>query len=271
MSVKLDLSFADVILQRDVKENSSGIASPKAAVSPPAYAMKSGFQYNPSAISNPPMELRLGELGQPVDFDMAKFKRSTGLDAGQADALISSLRRSFAITQGPPGTGKSYTGVKLIKVLLDNKARGSLGPIILVSYTNHALDQLLEHLLDAGIEHIIRIGSRSQSERISELTLNLASKAIGRTKKEKEQRKQLNRNIEAEGMEMQRLLSEIGVLGTQQSIAKYLSEFEPEHYKQLFGNVDEDGYEPVDHQTQTLLSRWLNGNSHPSYEIADSP
>lgn len=81
----------------------------------------------------------------------------------------------MALVQGPPGTGKSYTGVGLIRVLLDNKAKGDLGPIICICYTNHALDQLLEHLVDSGVKQVIRIGSRSKSERLSNLNLRVVA------------------------------------------------------------------------------------------------
>lgn len=51
-------------------------------------------------------------------------------------------------------------------------------------YTNHALDQFLEHLLDNGIEDIIRIGSGSKSDRLKELTLRGPSRNSYRTKEE---------------------------------------------------------------------------------------
>lgn len=42
-------------------------------------------------------------------------------------------------------------------------------PILCVCYTNHALDQFLENLLDIGISRIIRIGGGCKSERLKEL------------------------------------------------------------------------------------------------------
>ena len=44
-------------------------------------------------------------------------------------------------------------------------------------FTNHALDDFLEGLLDAGIRDIVRIGGRSKNERLAEL--NLREKAKG--------------------------------------------------------------------------------------------
>ena len=41
-------------------------------------------------------------------------------------------------------------------------------------YTNHALDAFLTDLLDAGVEKVGRVGSRSKSVRIQQLNLNQA-------------------------------------------------------------------------------------------------
>lgn len=35
--------------------------------------------------------------------------------------------------------------------------------ILCVCYTNHALDQFLEHMLEAGERQLVRIGGRSKS------------------------------------------------------------------------------------------------------------
>lgn len=50
-----------------------------------------------------------------------------------------------------------------MRVLLHNKAAMNCGPILCVCYTNHALDQFLEHLLQEGVTNIVRVGSRSKS------------------------------------------------------------------------------------------------------------
>ena len=47
-------------------------------------------------------------------------------------------------------------------------------PILTMCYTNHALDAFLTDLLDAGVEKVGRVGSRSKSVRIQQLNLNQA-------------------------------------------------------------------------------------------------
>jgi hypothetical protein len=45
------------------------------------------------------------------------------------------------------------------------------GPILCICYTNHALDQFLEHLLDQKITNIVRVGSQSKSTRLEDYNL----------------------------------------------------------------------------------------------------
>ena len=106
------------------------------------------------------------------------------LDPSQKKALHMALTKEIALIQGPPGTGKTYVGLKLIQALLKNDSlwKNTLSmvtgtveksPIVVICYTNHALDQFLEgmlSLLNSEIQ-IIRIGSRSKSEAISHLNL----------------------------------------------------------------------------------------------------
>jgi hypothetical protein len=97
------------------------------------------------------------------------------------------LSQEVAVLQGPPGTGKTFLGVALTRLLLrctrnahalggdavgaaaaarealPEWARGEepgvdppgplpdVGPILLVTFTNHALDSFLLGLLDAGV------------------------------------------------------------------------------------------------------------------------
>ena len=77
-------------------------------------------------------------------------RESLGLNESQMRAFKLALTKEFALIQGPPGTGKTFVGLKIAQALLDNTSlwqdgKGS-SPILMVSYTNHALDQFLEGL-----------------------------------------------------------------------------------------------------------------------------
>ena len=78
-------------------------------------------------------------------------RESLGLNESQMRAFKLALTKEFALIQGPPGTGKTFVGLKIAQALLDNSSlwqdeKGS-SPILMVSYTNHALDQFLEGLI----------------------------------------------------------------------------------------------------------------------------
>lgn len=85
-------------------------------------------------------------------------RESLGFNESQMRAFKLALTKEFAVIQGPPGTGKTYVGLKIARALLQNASiwqkDGERSPILMVSYTNHALDQFLEGLLPMTGEFI---------------------------------------------------------------------------------------------------------------------
>ena len=80
---------------------------------------------------------------------------------------------------GPPGTGKTFIGLKVAGVLLKNSRIWNIDnkPILVVCYTNHALDQFLEGLL-GYTKNIVRAGSQSKSELMEEFNLRNIRKNV---------------------------------------------------------------------------------------------
>ena len=108
------------------------------------------------------------------------------LDRSQLVAVQMALTQKLSIIQGPPGTGKTYIGLKIVEVLLQNKAKWYpllQSPILVVSYTNHALDQFLEGILNFTKEkdalNMVRIGGRCLSKDIQPYTLQQYKKDKG--------------------------------------------------------------------------------------------
>ncbi|NXK32780.1 ZNFX1 protein, partial [Piprites chloris] len=97
------------------------------------------------------------------------------LDESQMQALNLALTKELAIIQGPPGTGKTYVGLKIVQALLTNEHvwQGTFqkSPILIVCYTNHALDQFLEGIHSFQETGIVRVGGRSSSEVLQQFTL----------------------------------------------------------------------------------------------------
>ncbi|XP_031554354.1 NFX1-type zinc finger-containing protein 1-like isoform X2 [Actinia tenebrosa] len=99
-------------------------------------------------------------------------KEALGLDESQYRACQQALNHRFALIQGPPGTGKTYVGLKIAHALLDNRDLWSgedRSPILMVSYTNHALDQFLMGLNNK--QGVVRVGGRSKEEKLHECNI----------------------------------------------------------------------------------------------------
>ncbi|KAI9640526.1 hypothetical protein NHQ30_011272 [Ciborinia camelliae] len=110
---------------------------------------------------------------------LVRTKKPIILDETQIRSLLAILFQRVSLIQGPPGmyikgfipqsmltqnflgTGKSFIGALAAKILYIFTSE----IILVVCYTNHALDQFLEDLLDIGIppEHMIRLGPKFTS------------------------------------------------------------------------------------------------------------
>lgn len=92
------------------------------------------------------MDARSVQILEPESWPRAD---SVSLNQSQLIAIQAALTEEFVVIQGPPGTGKTYVGLKIVQALLQNqdywrRNQMSAGPMLVVCYTNHALDQFLE-------------------------------------------------------------------------------------------------------------------------------
>ncbi|XP_071167653.1 NFX1-type zinc finger-containing protein 1-like [Mytilus edulis] len=153
---------------------------------------------------------RIGIPKQTPSTDVRLFQEdwpSTSvlkMDESQRKAFISALTKEFVLIQGPPGTGKTYLGLQIAKALLHNSSkwiqmdftgvdeedtqptRNFRRPealpkpyMLVVCYTNHALDQFVEgivnfmpeNLFDCRFPRVVRFGARSKNPKIEELSI----------------------------------------------------------------------------------------------------
>jgi len=205
------------------------------------------------------------------------------LDESQAESFISGLTQKVSLIQGPPGnwifvdwvsrhtsdilldsgTGKSFIGALLGKALHDNTPL----TILVVCYTNHALDQFLEDLLDIGIPQssIVRLGSK-YSPRTEPLTLQKQNSNL-----------RLRRadwvNIDRHKLTSQTLLKRLhGAFSKYESkrvlerdILDYLEVEEPTYFEAFHVPKSGDGMTKVGSKGKAvspfyLLSRWSGGH-----------
>jgi len=129
------------------------------------------------------------------------------LDQSQLEAIQMSLTQEIAVIQGPPGTGKTYIGQKIVEALLNNRHHWDPereSPIVVMCFTNHALDQFLEGIMKqpslkiidrsnfyeednvlqdlTGVSKtnckIVRVGGRCQSELIQRFNIGNIRKSV---------------------------------------------------------------------------------------------
>ncbi|KAK8103560.1 uncharacterized protein PG998_010593 [Apiospora kogelbergensis] len=227
-------------------------------IPPPQYATKPGFLFDLSSLTDgTPLQ-----CGPDQPLDPALLSQHSTLDATQSAALLASLSRGLALIQGPPGTGKSYTGEKLIQVLLHNKKRAKLGPILCVCYTNHALDQLLEHLLDADVQQVIRIGSRSKSSRLENLNLRYISNNAERTRSENHSLFTHRNDLDAHIGVLEECITQLEACFSKESIMSHLAEKYPRYHAELSDvSLDEQGFQTVQHHQRPRAEQWLYGGA----------
>ncbi|KAK0307764.1 hypothetical protein LTR82_015801 [Friedmanniomyces endolithicus] len=254
MSETLDVPFGDILAPTSTLNNPGRHIN----VVPPAYAARPGFSFDLSSFTDAEPALHLTP-GTNTEHTINQLARRSTLDQGQAEAVVRSLSRSLALIQGPPGTGKSYTGVQLIKILLANKLAGGLGPIVCVCFTNHAIDQGLERLLDEGVQHVIRIGGSSKSERLADVDLREVSQRLELTKTEKNDRWRLKGQAHREVEEINHLLGLTGQTHTDVQMGTYLAAHYPRFHDQLFVGIDDDGFTKVQRQYGKVVDGWLKG------------
>lgn len=130
-------------------------------------------------------------------------------------------------------------------------------------YTNHALDQFLEHLIGIGIEKIIRIGSQSKSKLLEGKNLRVVSQGEAKTKSERylvaKSYEQLENN--------ERLIN--SVLGSLHATQKksdwanlkfHLQRRHPRIFSQ-FSRFDEDGFKTVGKEPFEVWNQGTKGKN----------
>lgn len=104
----------------------------------------------------------------PLDWGDRTFYN---LNKSQEKAFKAALTQEFVIIQGPPGTGKTFLGLKLAKTLIENRSVWyENSPILVICFTNHALDQFLEGLMEAT-DNIIRVGGQSKNKNLDKFNI----------------------------------------------------------------------------------------------------
>jgi len=128
-------------------------------------------------------------------------------------------------------------------------------------YTNHALDQFLESLLDFGIENLIRIGGRSKSSRLEEKNLRIVGRTSANVGLEKYQIGQAYSRLEQiaeDGKDACNIFS--GNVRSWNSVQRVLALHYTEVFHQFNDRYDAEGFE----QQGSVVDRfraWSSGKT----------
>lgn len=160
----------------------------------------------------------------PLDYERWPSASQLNLDQSQYEGLQKAITQELTIIQGPPGTGKSFVSLQIVKLLLTNKWLSS-SPILIVSYTNHALDELLEPILafltdkihDGNInkaeQSLLRIGGGCESELILPCTRQFKNEKLREKSKNKKAIKSMEKTLlKVKGLDFTSQLIQHGIL-----------------------------------------------------------
>ncbi|KAF8265012.1 hypothetical protein EI94DRAFT_1737067 [Lactarius quietus] len=201
-------------------------------VGPPRYSRVPRFKYDLQCLARPGEKISNMDVNNAASVDIAhqELKRSSGLDPSQVDAVIGTLTREVSLIQGPPGTGKSFTGKEILRVLFASKIK----PIVLIAFTNHALDHMLTSVLDAKItKNVVRLGSRTSDPRIEQYSLYKLEQLSDRGDLDRTIRREYAAMKRAEE-EMTRIMNRIQLPGlTWEDAERFLDFHYPQHADSL--------------------------------------
>ncbi|KAF7649472.1 hypothetical protein LDENG_00140980 [Lucifuga dentata] len=211
-----------------------------------------------------------------------------GLDESQMRAFQLALTKELAIIQGPPGTGKTYVGLKIAQALLNNqdlwRPRIRTSPMLVVCYTNHALDQFLEGICKFLRRGIVRVGGRSNSEVLKQFNLRelshhvkLPSNLHSANSEILKQLHEVQKEFESHSIKMSMLLKGILHEHVLEGFISY------QHWNTLCQRRMQDGFVTYGEKKPSLMMEWLvwgcsvvqqgatdNANGNEDFEIGES-
>ncbi|XP_051269576.1 NFX1-type zinc finger-containing protein 1 [Dicentrarchus labrax] len=233
-------------------------------VHPPAY-LRRRDTYDLSSIADPDYKDHIRPF-HSRDEKAWPGMEELGLDESQMQAFQLALTKELAIIQGPPGTGKTYVGLKIAQALLTNQElwRSKLDtvPMLVVCYTNHALDQFLEGIHKFLKDGIVRVGGRSNSEILKRFNLReLTHSANFKRSLPSHLRNAFNEIYkqlcqEERGIEMHSMRLECSLKGVLREyfLQKYIL---GRHWDSLHQPPTQDGFEIWTEKKPSLMMDWL--------------
>ncbi|TMW58314.1 hypothetical protein Poli38472_011902 [Pythium oligandrum] len=222
----------------------------------PQYCLQPGFRFDlsPCLKGNRRVHLEPDDV-QSRALCVQNLVRESTLEKDQAEAVVGALCSQVACIQGLPGSGKSFIGNLITQVIL----KANVTPILVVCYTNHALDQFLCHLLDSGINKIVRIGGQSKEPRLEPYNLSKLEKPPhGR------ELYYLYSQLDEAAEDLNYVYNELSGKITWRRMRNFLEDEYPNCYQQFVERDDQlfdDGWNVAG--CDNVLDYWLDGIDNP--------
>ncbi|KAJ6153531.1 P-loop containing nucleoside triphosphate hydrolase protein [Penicillium chermesinum] len=202
--------------------------------------------------------------------------KPVALDRSQSESLLAGLTQRVSLIQGPPRYEDSkrnpfgsvmlisFIGALLAKILHDQ----TNDKILVMCYTNHALDQFLEDLLDIGIgpSNIVRLGSKSTGR-----TQPLSLQEQNFTRRRSQSTWYTINALESQGEELRSAIDSSfaafqKLSADSSAILDYLEFEAPEFFEAFTIPEDEDGMSAADRDGKAikkgyLYDRWIRGQA----------
>ncbi|RXN03672.1 NFX1-type zinc finger-containing 1-like protein [Labeo rohita] len=235
-------------------------------VDPPAYLRVEGRSYDLSSIMAEGQE-KIPPFN-PLTPHAWPDEEKMGLDESQLKALKLALTNELAIIQGPPGTGKTHVGLRIAQALLENHTAWSNGcPMLVVCYTNHALDQFLEGIHRFLKTGIVRVGGRSNSEILKPFGLRELTRVSNFRKSLPQHLRRAHHEIYTQMEAAEELLKrqsaqlECSLRGVlrEDFLERYISE---QHWDSLSLQPAWEEYETVGKKKPSMITEWLGIGSN---------
>lgn len=169
----------------------------------------------------------------------------------------------------------TVVGGLIAQIILNNTNE----KILCLCYTNHALDQFLEHLIDAGEKRIVRLGGRTKSDTLERYGLRRPAEAKGRQDEEASRViKRVDAQLHNFRKEISDILEEIespiGWKSPNGGISSALEMHHPDEFQHIRVPKLEDGFQMAGKggrkkmKEDALWQEFKRGNDMPPYARA---
>ncbi|XP_064484987.1 NFX1-type zinc finger-containing protein 1-like isoform X2 [Ornithodoros turicata] len=225
---------------------------------PPYLSQLANYDLSPIMKNGMPFETT-----KVCDRNRWPSRNNVSVDESQFQAIHAALTSEFSIIQGPPGTGKTFVGLTIVDILLRNKCLWyNSSPILVVCYTNRALDQFLESILQFT-QQIVRVGGRCTNEHL--MTYQLAE--LRRTHQE---RRDIPQNLYVNLRDVRRQLEHTKALLKERQAAIHRATKSVLFLEDLEEVVDHDCYESFFERPNIDIEGWLEFTPGQPPEAADA-